>query len=82
MQKGFPRNSTKLTGKCLCKSLSLNKFACLRSATLLQKILWHKCFPVDFSKLLGTFFLQNTSGGMLLKMLYTITKLNSESEFV
>ena len=35
-------------------------------ATLLKKRLWHKCFPVNFVKLLRTPFLQNTSGRLLL----------------
>ena len=30
-----------------------------RSATLLKKRLWHRCFPVNFSKLLRTPFTQN-----------------------
>ena len=38
----------------------------LRPATLLKKILWHRCFPVNFTKLLRTPFLQNTSGWLLL----------------
>ena len=38
----------------------------LRPATLLKKILWHRCFPVNFAKFLRTPFLQNTSGRLLL----------------
>ena len=34
-----------------------------RPATLLTKRLQYRCFPVNFAKLLGTLFLQNTSGG-------------------
>ena len=34
-----------------------NKVAGLRSATLLKKRLWHRCFPVDFGKITkNTFF--------------------------
>ena len=40
-----------------CVSLFLNKFAGLRPATLLKKRLWHRCFPVNFAKLLITLFL-------------------------
>ena len=40
-----------------------NKVAGLRSATLLKKRLWHRCFPVNFAKFLGRPFLQNTSCG-------------------
>ena len=41
--------------------------AAIRAATLLKKRLWHRCFPVNFAKLLKTPFLQNTSGQLLLK---------------
>ena len=34
----------------------------LRPAPLWKKRLWHKCFPVNFAKLIKP-FLQNTSGG-------------------
>ena len=34
---------------------------------LLKRRLWHKCFPVNFAKILRTPFLQNTSGRPLLK---------------
>ena len=42
----------------------------LRSATLLKKRLWHKCFPVNFAKFLRTPLLQNTSGWLLLTKLH------------
>ena len=60
------KNFAKFTGKYLCQSLFFNKVAGLRPATLLKKRLWHRCFPVNFAKFLGTPFLQNTSGQMLL----------------
>ena len=56
-------NFAKFTGKPLCQSLFLNKVAALRSATLLRKRPWHRCFPVNFAKFIRTPFLQNTSGG-------------------
>ena len=63
-QKGLLRNFTKFTGKHQCQSLFFNKVEGVKSATLLKKILWHRCFSVNFTKLLRTlFFLQNTSGG-------------------
>ena len=37
-----------------------------RPATLLQKRLWHRCFPVNFAKFLRTPFSQNTSKWLLL----------------
>ena len=38
----------------------------LRPATLLKKRLWHRCFPVYFSKFLRTLFLQSTSRLLLI----------------
>ena len=56
IMKGILRNFAKFTGRQLCQSLFLNKFAGL----------WHSCFPVNFAKFLRTPFLQNTSGRLLL----------------
>ena len=36
------------------------------AATLLKKRLWHRYFPVNFAKFLGTPFSQSTSGRLLL----------------
>ena len=52
--------------RCLPDSLFFNKVAGLMPTTLLKKILWHRCFPVNFTTFLGTPFLQNTSGRLLL----------------
>ena len=53
-KKGVLKNFTKFIGKQLCQSLFLSKVASLRSATLLKKSFWHKCFPVNFVKFLIT----------------------------
>ena len=45
----------------------------LRPATLLKKGLWHRCFPVNFANFLRTFFLQNTSGRLLLSFMTLAT---------
>ena len=50
-------------------SLFLNKVAGLRSATLLKRRLCHRCFPVNFAKILRTPFLQDTFGLLLLQKL-------------
>ena len=55
MKKGVLRNFTKFTGKHLCQRLIFFK-----------KRLWHKYFPLNFVKFLGTPVLQNTSGRLLL----------------
>ena len=67
MQEDVLRNFTKFTAKHMCQSLSFNKVAGQRSATLLKKKLWHRHFPVNFAKFLRTPFMQNTSGRVLLE---------------
>ena len=47
LQKDVLNNIAKVTGKHLCS---------LRLATLWKKILWYRCFPVNFSKFLRTPF--------------------------
>ena len=68
MKKGVLKNFAKLTGKHLCQSFFFNKVALLKPATLLKKILWHGCFPVNFAKFLRTLFLQRTSGSLILNL--------------
>ena len=65
-KKSVLRNFIQFTGKHLCQSLSFNKVAGLRPATLLKKKLWYRCLLVNFVKLLRTPFLQNTSGRLFL----------------
>ena len=48
-KKGALKNFEKFTGKHLNQSLFFNKVADLRTATLLKKRLWHRCFPVNFA---------------------------------
>ena len=50
----FLKTSQKFIRKHQCWSLFFNKVAGLRSAILLKKRLWHRCFPVNFAK--GCFF--------------------------
>ena len=66
LKKGVPKNFAKFTGKHLYQSFFFNKVAGLRPATLSEKRLWRRCFPVNIAKLLKTLFLQNTSGRLLL----------------
>ena len=51
---GILKNFVKFTGRHLSRSLIFNKAASLRNATLLKKRLQHRCFPVNFAKLLKT----------------------------
>ena len=41
-----------------------------RPAILLKKRVWHRCFPVNFVKFLRTAFLGNTSGRLLLLLVF------------
>ena len=43
-----------------------------KSATLLKKRLWHRCFSVNFVKFVRTPFLQDTSGLLLLKSTFLV----------
>ena len=53
-KKGVLRNFTKFTGKHLCQSLFF------KTAALLKKGLWHRCFPLNFVKFLRTpFFIEH-----------------------
>ena len=64
--KVFCNRRCKLTGKHLYQNLFFSKVTVLRPATLSKRRLWHKCFPVNFSKFLRTPFLQNPSRRLLL----------------
>ena len=78
IKKGVLRNFSKFTGKHLHQSLFFNKVAGLRPATLLKKMLWHRCFPLNFQKFLRTPFLQNTSGRLLLEFVNFSSKFFAE----
>ena len=65
--KGVLRNFATLIGKHLCQSPLLH----FQSATLLKKRICRRCFLVNFAKFLGTPFLLNTSGRLLLYILQT-----------
>ena len=55
-KKGVLRNFVKFTGKHLCQGLFFDKVTGLAPATLLKKTIWHRCFPVKFTKFLTTPF--------------------------
>ena len=50
---GALKNIAKFTRKHLCQSLFFSKVTGLRDTTLSKKRLWHRCFPVNFVKLLN-----------------------------
>ena len=59
-KKGLLRNLAKFTGKHLCQSPFFTKVTGLKTATLLKKRLWHRCFPVNSVKFVRTpFFIKH-----------------------
>ena len=70
-KKGGLRNFAKFKGKHLCQNLFLYSLS-----TLVKKRLWHRCFPVNFAKVLRTPFLQNTSRRLLLNWVHPYLQLS------
>ena len=68
LKKGVLINFAKFTGKHLCHSLFFNKVADLRSADLLKKKLWDRCFPVNFAKFIRTPFFTEDLRWLLLSV--------------
>ena len=79
--KGVLRNFARFTGKHLCQDLFFDKVSGLWPATLLKRRLWHRCFPVNFTKFLRTPFLQNTYGRLLLLSLTFYLNLLTQVKF-
>ena len=68
---------------------SIEEHLCLRSATLLKKRLWHRCFPVNFAKFLRKQTTTTLNGklhfsGVILESLklIVISKLNEKLHVV
>ena len=70
-KKGFLKILLKFTGRQLCLSL----FSVPRDCKVIKKRLQHRCFPVNFAKILRELFLSNTSRWILLKSLIHISCL-------
>ena len=88
------KNFAKFKGKHLLRSLFYNKVAYPQPEILLNKRIQHRCFSVNFAKLLKTPFLQNTSmrrllcdakvgveklGRAMLKVIYDILRILYEN---
>ena len=73
LKKSVLKNFLKFTGKHLCQSPFFKKVVGLRPVTLLKKRLWHRCFPMNFTKFSRTLFLQNTFGRLLLNKVKVLT---------
>ena len=72
LRKGVLRNFAKFTGKHLCQSLFFKKVADRSPAVLFKKGLWHRCFLVNFAKILRTPLIQNTSGNCFWMLMILI----------
>ena len=62
-KKGVLKNFAKFTGKSTCARVSFLIKLTYRPAILLKKKHWHRCFPVNFVKVLRSSFLNNTPPG-------------------
>ena len=68
-KKDVLRNFAKFAGKHQSQRLIFNKVAVLRTATLLKKNLWHRCFPANFAEYIRTPFLTEHIWWLLLNTL-------------
>ena len=55
-KKGVLKSFTKFTENTFARVSFFNKVAGLRPTISLEKRIWHRCFPVNFVKFLGTSF--------------------------
>ena len=60
VKKDVLRNFAKFAEKYLCQRLFFNGLVSFRLTTSLKKSLWHRCFPVNFTKFLRTPFFYRT----------------------
>ena len=67
-KKSVLKKFAKITGKRQCQSLFFNKFAGLRSATLLKKRLWHRHFSVNFAQFVSIPILKNICERLFLAL--------------
>ena len=81
IKRAVLKNFAKFIGKHLSHSLFFNKIAGPRSATLLKKRLWQRCFTLNFAKFLETSFLQRTSGQLLLTFYHQSNEYERPSFF-
>ena len=72
-KKGVLRNFAKLIGKHLCQGVFLKEIA----KKLLKKILWHRCFPINFAKFLRTPFITEHLSSLLLDYFFDMNSLKN-----
>ena len=83
VRKDVFRKFAKSTGKHLSQSLFFYKIVSVRSATFLKKRLWHRCFPVNFVKILRTQFFTEHLQWLLLNIVngYELSIIFSKNSF-
>ena len=83
VKKGDLKNFAKSIGKHLCQSLFFNKVAGLRSATLLKKRLWHRCFVWILRNFKNAFCTQHlwTTGSETSNTKYPELKSREDQKF-
>ena len=65
-KKDAVKNSSKLTGKQSVSETLFNKVAGVQSATLSETRFQHRCFPMNFEKILGTLIFNTNYERLLL----------------
>ena len=73
VQKGVLRDFVKFSWKHLCRSLFFNKVVGLKPVTFLKKKLRHRCFHVNFAKILRTPFLSEHFWWLFLESLTVLS---------
>ena len=76
---GILKNFAKFLGWQLCQIFFKNKVVVLRSATLLKKRLWHRCFPVNIGKFRKTLILKNICERLIRIHSYFLNHYNRKS---
>ena len=74
-EKDVSKDFAKCTIKCACTRVSFSP----RPETLFKKRPWHRCFPVNFTKLLRTTFFIKHLRWLLLMKLWKLFKLEKKN---
>ena len=77
-KKDVLKNFAKATWEHLCQSLFVNKVAGLRPVTLFKKRLCHRCFLVNFKKILRLPFFIEHLLWLVLSMIYRSSPLHCQ----
>ena len=85
VEKTYKKGFRSSPPEVFCKKGFLKKISqnsqentCVRPATLLKKTLWHRCFPVNFVKILRTLFFIEHVWWLLLRFVKTFYNRRQE----